>query len=181
MADLGPHKEIISSVYEIAPNVIEDLAQLIEQRGLRTPLSNIVGAAQVQPYALAFQSGGATTVSTTFTNTGLGGGVTNKLRAGQHLVLMQAEIANNNALQKTTLGLQVNGVNPAGGAGGVGGLNATVDGAVSTGPQSVSAFSYTNMTSDENSILPVWAVTGGTGTVYWYQILVVRTGVTAGG
>jgi hypothetical protein len=39
----GPHQEIISSVYEISPDALEQIAQSIEQRGIRTPVSQIVG------------------------------------------------------------------------------------------------------------------------------------------
>jgi len=41
--EFGPHKEIINSVYQISPEAIEQLAQVLEQRGLRTPVGQVVG------------------------------------------------------------------------------------------------------------------------------------------
>lgn len=39
----GPPKQIVSSIYELAPEALEQLAQWLEQRGIRTPVSQIVG------------------------------------------------------------------------------------------------------------------------------------------
>jgi hypothetical protein len=39
----GPHAEIIKSIYEIHPDVLEQLCQFIEQRGIRTPIGQVVG------------------------------------------------------------------------------------------------------------------------------------------
>jgi len=40
----GPAKTIIQSLYELDPLVLEELAQWLEQRGLRTPVSTLIGA-----------------------------------------------------------------------------------------------------------------------------------------
>ena len=40
----GPPRTVISSIYEIAGTALEELAQWIEQRGLRTPISSLVGS-----------------------------------------------------------------------------------------------------------------------------------------
>lgn len=42
-ASFGPPPEILTSIYQIGPEVLEALAQWIEQRGIRTPVSNVVG------------------------------------------------------------------------------------------------------------------------------------------
>ena len=39
----GPPTERLSSIYEIAPAVLEDLALWLEQRGIRTPVANLLG------------------------------------------------------------------------------------------------------------------------------------------
>ena len=39
----GPHRTIISTIYEIMPTALEELAQWLEQRGLKTPVSTLVG------------------------------------------------------------------------------------------------------------------------------------------
>jgi hypothetical protein len=43
---LGPHKTIVTSVYEISPDALEQIAQWLETRGIRTPIGNVVGARQ---------------------------------------------------------------------------------------------------------------------------------------
>jgi len=40
----GPAKTIIQSLYELDPLVLEELAQWLEQRGIKTPISTMVGA-----------------------------------------------------------------------------------------------------------------------------------------
>jgi hypothetical protein len=40
----GPPRTIVSSIYELAPPVLEELAQWLEQRGIKTPISTLVGA-----------------------------------------------------------------------------------------------------------------------------------------
>ena len=39
----GPARTIISNIYEFEPTALEELAQWLEQRGLRTPVSTLVG------------------------------------------------------------------------------------------------------------------------------------------
>jgi len=39
----GPARTIISTIYELSPTALEELAQWFEQRGLKTPVSQIVG------------------------------------------------------------------------------------------------------------------------------------------
>lgn len=39
----GPPRVVVNSLYEIAPQALEDLAAWIEQRGLRVPVSQLVG------------------------------------------------------------------------------------------------------------------------------------------
>ena len=39
----GPPREVLSSVYEVSPSALEEFAQWLEQRGLRTPVANLVG------------------------------------------------------------------------------------------------------------------------------------------
>lgn len=39
----GPTKSVINSIYEFSPEALEQLAQWLEQRGIRTPVSQIVG------------------------------------------------------------------------------------------------------------------------------------------
>lgn len=39
----GPPREVVKTIYEIAPEVLEELAMWIEQRGLRAPASQVTG------------------------------------------------------------------------------------------------------------------------------------------
>jgi len=39
----GPVRTIIRSIYELDPPMLEELAQWLEQRGIRTPVSSLVG------------------------------------------------------------------------------------------------------------------------------------------
>jgi hypothetical protein len=39
----GPPRTVLRDIYEITPETLEQIAMWIEQRGLRTPVSNIVG------------------------------------------------------------------------------------------------------------------------------------------
>jgi len=41
--EFGPHKEIITSIYQLSPEALEQVAQWVEQRGIRTPISQVVG------------------------------------------------------------------------------------------------------------------------------------------
>ena len=41
---LGPARTIIRSIYELDPSMLEELAQWLEQRGIKTPVSTLVGA-----------------------------------------------------------------------------------------------------------------------------------------
>jgi len=43
-AAFGPTRTIIQSLYELDPLVLEEFAQWIEQRGIKTPISTMVGA-----------------------------------------------------------------------------------------------------------------------------------------
>jgi len=45
-ATFGPTRTIITSVYEFDPLALEELAQWLEQRGLRTPVSQLIGPKQ---------------------------------------------------------------------------------------------------------------------------------------
>jgi hypothetical protein len=42
----GPHPVTVESIWNIAPEALEGIAQWIEQRGLRTPVSQVVGFQQ---------------------------------------------------------------------------------------------------------------------------------------
>jgi len=43
-AALGPPRTVLRSVYEIAPDALEQIAQWLDQRGMRVPIGQIVGA-----------------------------------------------------------------------------------------------------------------------------------------
>jgi hypothetical protein len=42
-AEFGPAREIVTSIYELSPLVLEELAQWLEMRGLRTTVSQVTG------------------------------------------------------------------------------------------------------------------------------------------
>jgi len=39
----GPQRTIISSIYEFSPTALEEFAQWLEQRGLKTAVSSLIG------------------------------------------------------------------------------------------------------------------------------------------
>lgn len=67
---LGPHREVVSSIYEISTDALEQIAQWVEQRGLRTPVGSVVGYQRERLVALvafsasqSIATGGETTLS----------------------------------------------------------------------------------------------------------------------
>lgn len=183
--EFGPPAKVLHSLEQITPETLESLAQWIEQRGLKTPISQVVGYQQIKAFTSLFSTNAAvTTVSNAWTNTGLGGSSTG-VRSGQYLLFISAVMKNSTAFDATMLGIQVNGSNPsAGGAGShaSGTANLIVEGsAVGAGVLvGVSMLSPLTLTADTNTITPVWFVSGGTGTVTNYIITLVRIGTSAG-
>ena len=60
----GPHPITVEDLSNITPQALEQLAQYIEQRGLRTPVSNLVGFAQFLGQAAADVPTSESTAST---------------------------------------------------------------------------------------------------------------------
>jgi len=54
--EFGPHKEIINSIYEIKPEALEQIAQWVEQRGLRVPVGQVVGYQNDRQATSAFRT-----------------------------------------------------------------------------------------------------------------------------
>jgi len=53
----GAHPITVESHWNINPQVLEDLAQWLEQRGLRTPIGNVVGYQRERYVAFVGKSG----------------------------------------------------------------------------------------------------------------------------
>lgn len=43
MSEFGAPKEVVGSISQISPVALEQICQFVEQRGIRTPISQIVG------------------------------------------------------------------------------------------------------------------------------------------
>lgn len=185
MTSFGLPHQVITSASQISSAAIEEIAQLIEQRGIRTPISQLVGYQQVKPYTSLFASNSAvTTTSNAWTATGLGSATTG-LRSGQYLVFISAVMKNSSAFEATMLGIRVNSSDPFAAGAGVHGSGTTaviVEGsAVGAGVLvGVSTLASLTMTADLNTITPVWFVSGGTGTITNYTITLVRLGFVPG-
>lgn len=183
----GAPKPIIRAFDEITPDVVEQLAQWIEQRGLRTPISQVVGYEQIKPTtsgAFAAGAGLITTTSTSWTTAGLGNPITG-LRPGQYLAFISAIMANNSAFEQTTLGLRLNSTDPYAAGAGVHGIGAALTVAVEaqslgTGFISPSTLRAFTLTADTNTVTPIWTVSGGTGSMQQHVVTVLRLGSTAG-
>jgi hypothetical protein len=83
----GPPKVVLSDIYQITPDALEQIALYIEQRGLRTPVSNIVGFQQFAAInatpVLTIES----TASTTYTDLATTGPTLTGIANGNFLVL----------------------------------------------------------------------------------------------
>jgi len=173
--EFGPHKEIINSVYQLSPQALEEIAQCIEQRGIRTPISQVVGYQQIKPWSATGSAIGGAVTTTSTSYTGLTSATASVFRPGQYLVFISANIANSSALNSTSVGLKINSTDPPS-IGSSGGICVTAFGQNFTTMQSVSTLQYITMTSDSSTVQPVWGVTGGTGSYWWYCITVTRIG-----
>lgn len=80
----GPHRIVVGSIYELAPSALEEIALWIEERGLRTPISQIIGFKQ-----FTAQSDAIGTLDSTFSlgwaTLGTAGPVLNSLTDGNYL------------------------------------------------------------------------------------------------
>lgn len=185
MSAYGVPHQLITSAQQISPQAIEEIAQLIEQRGLRTPISQLVGYQQVKANTSILASNiPVTTTSNAWTVTGLGSS-TSGLRAGQYLVFISAVMKNSSAFEATMLGIRINSGDPFVAGAGVHGSGTTaviVEGsAVGAGVLTgVSTLAPVTLTEDPNTIQPIWFVSGGTGTITNYTITLVRLGFAPG-
>lgn len=104
MADdpaFGPFKRVLKSVYEIDPDAMEDIAKLLEQRGLKTPLSQVVGYSRLGTGGTSVVTtsppvgGGEGTTSSTFADLATTGPtITTKetFPGGTYLLIMSARL-----------------------------------------------------------------------------------------
>jgi len=105
----GPARTIVSSIYEIDPTVLEQIAQWLEQRGIRTPISQVVGFQQFVAQTANVETQETTTSGSFVDLTTVGPQLT--LGAGQYVFFWgfatttslypQATIKVNNALLPT--------------------------------------------------------------------------------
>jgi hypothetical protein len=111
----GAPKQIIRSLDEIAPDVLEQIAQSIEQRGIKIPLANILGFPLTSPRT----SGGATYGGTPFTTNStaysslVGAPTLTNLRAGQYVVFFNAYMSISSSVHEGWIAVAVNGVDPS--------------------------------------------------------------------
>jgi hypothetical protein len=104
----GPPREVITSIYQMSPEALEQLAQWIETRGIRTPASQISGfqqfLAQSAPSVLTIES----TTVTTYGDLATVGPSLTGLSDGNYIVLFGCR-ANGAAADSARMSISVNG------------------------------------------------------------------------
>lgn len=83
---VGPNPVLISSIYEITPEALEQIAQWFEQRGIRTPISQVVGFSQFNAIPATDVAATQNTTSTTYTDLGTVGPSLTGLADGKYLL-----------------------------------------------------------------------------------------------
>jgi hypothetical protein len=83
-------KAIITTANQISNQAFEEIAQKLELRGLRTPISQITGFAQFQAQAAPVVTADETTASGTYTNLATVGPEIDALPDGKYLLLYGA-------------------------------------------------------------------------------------------
>lgn len=169
----GPPKKVLSSLEQIDPRTLEDIAQFLEQRGLRTPISQVVGYQQLTPHG-SFSSGGGgvlgTTVSAAFADMPSSTAITG-LRAGTYLVAFSARVKVDAVGNTGVVGVRVNGVDPGGAA------SSSIDHFLfNCTAQTTNGFVTIQTLIDNTSAVLRWLVTGGTATVYEHSLVLVKIG-----
>lgn len=107
----GPPRQVLAKVDEVAPAALEGLAQWIEARGLRTPVSNIVGFAQFLAQAAPQIALIETTTSLTYTDLATVGPTLSGLADGNYVILFGCRSAQSVAAEGTAalMSISVNG------------------------------------------------------------------------
>src|SRR5690348_16089479 len=82
----GPESVILNSIFQIDPQALEQVFQALEQRGLRTPVSNLVGFAQFLGQVATRVNTIETTVSTSYTDLATSGPTLTGLADGNYFV-----------------------------------------------------------------------------------------------
>jgi hypothetical protein len=109
----GSQTEIVKSIYQVAPTALEDIAVWLEQRGLRTPISNVVGFQQLSPASFQQLNSGApeTTTSTTWVSMAVDEVLTD-IPQGRYLLLWGGYGHISTVAQEGWIGVQINSVDP---------------------------------------------------------------------
>lgn len=163
----GPDKQIITSIYQFAPEALEQHAQWLEQRGLRTPVGQVVGFQQFLAgikEVLAYENSG----STTYVDLTTPGPTIDKLSAGRYLLLFGAQIAvatdGGTNTFATRMSPNINATTPSD--------NDAVSNVLSiggTGYVSLARATVKDLTLDNNTVKMQYRVSGGSVAGSWGQ------------
>lgn len=171
----GPHRTVLSSIHEMSPEVIDQIAQAVEMRGIRVPISNVPGYQQLTPKSVHTSGAGAalgTTVSAAFADMPSGADQIANLRAGSYLIFFSARVTVDVVGNTGVIGIRVNAVDP-GGATTASGDHFLFN---CTQPTTNAQIIYTTLTGDTSTVKLRWLVTGGTATVYEYTLSCLKIG-----
>lgn len=166
----GPPKTVVAAASEISPRALEDIAQWIEQRGLRTPINNIVGYQQLTPQYITGSGGGAaidTTTSATYVDF-IGSPTSSGLRAGSYQIFFSARVKVDAVGNTGSIGLNINSVNPVD-VGDLFRFNCTA-------PTPCAQLFYAKLKGDTSTVKLRWLISGGTATLYEYSMSLLKIG-----
>lgn len=172
MDQFGAPKVVVETFEQIDPLVLEGIAGWMEQRGLKTPVSQVVGFTPTRFKAVSFATGGSliTTGSTSWVD--VGASTVTGLPPGVYFLIVTALVHISSAAQKVCVGVSENGTDPA--------LidNPTVAQTQNTVPVIVTAAYATTLRDARTDLKLRWKVDGGTGSLNWAQLAYAKNGNT---
>jgi hypothetical protein len=100
---------VLTNVYQIAPEVLESIAQYIEQRGLRTPISQVVGFQQFNAIPATSIAAAEGTSSATYVDLATVGPSLSTLGNGKYLLLFGARFSGGSTQARGRMSVSING------------------------------------------------------------------------
>ena len=159
--EFGAPRTVLRSIDEIDPLALEAIAQWIEQRGLKTPVGQVVGYSPTRFKTHSLGTGGTlqTTTSTSWVDVGETPAV--GLPPGSYFIVVTALLKISSSANKVGVGINENGVDPAS-------LDQYFVAQTSSTVEVACVAAYTSTMKDPRTDIKMrWKVDGGTGSLNW--------------
>lgn len=98
----------ITSIFDFTDEAIEELALKLEMRGLRTPITQVLGFTQFTAQTATFVATGETTTSTSYTNLATVGPTLTDLPDGRYVILFGCAAKTSVTTASADMSIQVN-------------------------------------------------------------------------